>query len=228
MNITGLEKKSFNNYICASECAVNSAHNYYQGRVQNIPSKWVIHPFFPQRLDFSIMENETIRRTESRSIALLSYSLPKHATHPHCSRSDTHDNMHDYRLWHCALCRVICHHLDNCASTLIRGQSLWHQSRRPLSVALLSSPLLSSLLLSSPLLSSPLLSGSVARQHILDSRPSVMSLSHSRVPAEPHDSSLCGKCGWLPSCDYSLTHLSNSLSLLLSSSFFPRESSRPN
>ena len=203
-----------------SECAVNSVHNYYQSKVQNIPSKWVIHPFFPQRLDFSVMENE---RTDSRRIALLSYSLQKHATHPHCSRSDTHDNMHDYRLWHCALCRVICHHLDNCASTLIRSQSLWHQSRRLLSVVLLSSPLLPS-----PLLSSPLLSGSVGRQHILDSSPSVMSLSHSRVPAEPHDSSLCGKCGWLPSCDYSLTHLSNSLTLLLSSSFFPRESSKPN
>ena len=143
-----------------SECAVNSVHNYYQSKVQNIPSKWVIHPFFPQRLDFSVMENE---RTDSRRIALLSYSLQKHATHPHCSRSDTHDNMHDYRLWHCALCRVICHHLDNCASTLIRSQSLWHQSRRLLSVVLLSSPLLPSPLLSSPLLSSPLwLSGQAA------------------------------------------------------------------
>lgn len=30
----------------------------------------------------------------------------------------------------------------------------------------------------------------------------------NRVPTNPHDSSLCGKCGRILSCDYSLTHLS--------------------
>lgn len=35
-----------------------------------------------------------------------------------------------------------------------------------------------------------------------------MSVSRNRVPTNPHDSSLCGKCGRIRSCDYSLTHLS--------------------
>lgn len=39
-----------------------------------------------------------------------------------------------------------------------------------------------------------------------------MSLSHSRVPAKLHESSFCGKCGWLLSCDYSLTHHSQTAS----------------
>lgn len=37
-------------------------------------------------------------------------------------------------------------------------------------------------------------------------------MSHSHVPSKPRESRLCGKCGWLLSCDYSLTKfLSHSL-----------------
>lgn len=36
----------------------------------------------------------------------LSYSLPKHATHPHCCWSHTRDSLRDYEF---ALCRVVCH-----------------------------------------------------------------------------------------------------------------------
>lgn len=46
------------------------------------------------------------------------------------------------------------------------------------------------------------------RQYILERRPNVVSLSHSHVPTKPHESSLCGESGWLLSCDYSLTHRS--------------------
>lgn len=94
--------------------------------------------------------------------------------------------MYDYELKQCVLCRVVCHDLDNCVSTVIsrshRGSSrgaAW-----------------------------TLCSGSGDWQLIQERRPSVMSVSHSRMPTRPHDSSLCGECGWLPSCDYSLTHLS--------------------
>jgi len=58
----------------------------------------------------------------------------------------------------------------------------------------------------------PLCSASGFRQHILQRRPGATSLSHSRVPTPPHESSRCGKCGWLLSCDYSLTHLSRTRS----------------
>lgn len=126
-----------------------------------------------------------------RSIAEQSYSLLKHATHPHCIRSDIRGNIHDYKLWLCTLCRVVCHDLDNCVSTLIS---------QPVTVAPLVKAVVSGLDIS-------LCSGWGGR-NILERRPSVMSLSHSSVPTKPHDSSLCGECGWLLSCDYSLTHLS--------------------
>lgn len=42
---------------------------------------------------------------------------------------------------------------------------------------------------------------------ILERRPCVTSLSRSCVPTQLHESRLCGECGWLRSCDYSLTHL---------------------
>lgn len=82
-----------------------------------------------------------IRQTESESTAELTYLLLKHATHPHCRR-DYRDRVHDYELWQCALCKVVCHDLDNCVSTLISRQSLWLKSWNLLSVTwTLRSPL---------------------------------------------------------------------------------------
>lgn len=81
--------------------------------------------------DFLNVGSEIIGWRESQSLAELSYSVLKHATHPHRCRSDTHDSMHDYDF---ALFRVVCHDLDNCVSTLISHQSLWLKSWKLLSV----------------------------------------------------------------------------------------------
>lgn len=157
-----------------------------------------------------------IRQIESKSFADLSYSQLKqcYATHPPCSRSD---NVHDHKLWQYPLCRVVCHDLDNCVSTLSSHQSLWLQSWKLLSVTW------------------TLCSGSGSRQHILERRPRAMSGTLHWVP--PQCAQPCANqtawlkplwLVWVASLLWLLPDpcLSNSLTLFLSkSSFFPRESS---
>ena len=101
------------------------------------------------------------------------------------------DSVHDYKLWQCALCGVVCHYLDHCgvfqSAASHCGTDSVHRCQWFCGYTLLWLRV---------------------RKYILERRPSVVSPSHSRVPTKLHESSLCGESGWLLSCDYSLTHRS--------------------
>lgn len=89
---------------------------------------WVMHPF---PLKWWPYTWKTPRQSDSKRISGLSYSLPKHAAHPHCCQKDAYNNIDGWMLWQPALSSGVCLDLSHCVSTLL---TLWLQAWKPLSM----------------------------------------------------------------------------------------------